>query len=108
ADGGWRVADARGVVDVVRAEVARGLLPGVVRLVREPARGEVQRDPLRRRATDVRRGHVERLVPRDAAEARLAVAPSQRVSETAERAELRGAARQGAHVGKDALIDCRG
>ncbi len=83
-----RVAHAGGVVDRVRADRPRRLLRRVVRLVRHPARGQVEAGPLGPGVADAPGRHVERLVPADALEAGLARAPEHRMRDAAEPAEL--------------------
>ena len=71
--GGRGVAEARGVVDVVGAQEARGLLGGVVHLVGDAARGQIEGDALSDRLRGPRRAmQVQRVVPGDDAEPALA------------------------------------
>src|SRR5207253_8781176 len=91
--GRWRVTHARRVVDVVRPEIARDLLCGVVRLVRESAGRQIDADPLWGRGADPRGDEVERLVPADPAEPGLAAPAEHRKRKSPERAKRRGRAR---------------
>ncbi len=83
-----RVADPGGVVDRVRAHRPRRLLCRVVRLVRHPAGGQIEADPLRPGLADAVRRQVERVVPADPAESGLARAADHRVGEPSEAPEL--------------------
>ena len=106
--GGCGVAEPRGVVDVVRAEEARRLLRRVVDLVRDPARGEIERGAPRIGRAQRGADAIERLVPRDDAEAAVAAAAHHRLPEAAERAQIvRRAARERIDVGEHRRIERR-
>ena len=88
-DGAWQHAGGR--VDARDAHRPRRLAGHVVRLVRDAPAGEVDRHALGRGRAQRRGEHVERLVPRDAAEPGLAAPAAHRVGEPAEAPELGGA-----------------
>ena len=86
--GGGRVADARGVVDVVGAEETRHLAGRVVDLVRDPPGGHVEREPRSPGRPDAPGDQVQRLVPGHAREPRLARPPHHRIRQPAHVAQL--------------------
>src|SRR5207249_6952347 len=86
--GGGRVADACRVVDVVRAEEAHQLLRDVVGLVREPTRGQVERESLGAGLAHAGGYQLERVVPGDATEPTVAFLAQHRVRQTTELTQL--------------------
>ncbi len=82
------MAHARRVVDVVGAEEPDHLLRGVVHLVGDPARGEIEREAVGRDRTDALGREREGVVPRDPREALLALAPEHRIRQPAELTQL--------------------
>src|SRR5204863_9036921 len=110
--GRGRVADPRSVVDIVRADEAGDLLGGVVDLVRYPAAGEVEADPVGRPAVGaLGRAHlpgdqIEGVTPRDPPEARLARATDHRIRQATEITKLRPRAiAKRPDIGKDPRIE---
>src|SRR5205807_8361264 len=100
-----RVTYPRRVVDVVRPEMARDLLCGVVRLVRGSAGRQIDADPLWGRGADPRGDEVERLVPADPAEPGLAAPAEHRKRKSPERAKRRGRAREAVDVGEHGWVE---
>ena len=101
-----RMAQARGVVHVRAAVHARGLLRDVVRLVGDAARRQVERGTCRIDGAKVRGGDVERLVPANHAEARLAGAAHHRLRQPPEVAQLlRRQRAERRHVAEHARIE---
>ena len=102
ADRGRRVAHARGGVDAGDAHGPRRLARHVVRLVRDAAARQVERDPLgvgARRCAPASASSASS--HGDAAEPGLAAAAAHRVREPAELAQLGGAERrEGVDVGE--------
>ena len=87
-DGRGGMAQARGVVHVIGPHETRELLRRVVRLVGEPSRRQVHRESRRVDRAQLVGYPVQRLVPRDAVEARLAARSHHRVRKPAELAQL--------------------
>ncbi len=101
-EGAGRVADARGVVEVVAPHGPHGLLHRVVGLVGDAATGQIEVAPRGSGRAETLGDERERLVPRDALEPGLALAAQQRVREASQRAQLAGAQlSQGSHVRKE-------
>jgi hypothetical protein len=86
--GGGRMAEAGGVINVVGAKPAGGLLGEVIDLVGDAARGDEEGEAARVGRAQARPDAGEGVVPGDAGEARLAVTPPQRMGEPAEDAQL--------------------
>ncbi len=104
--GRGRVAKARGVVDVVGAEEARGFLRHVVDLVGHAAGGDEKGEALRIGAAEARAQTGVHFVPRDAGEAALAAPAHHRVRQPAELAQ-RGVVevRQAAGIGEECHVE---
>ena len=83
-DRGRGMAEARGVVHVVRAEKPRDLSGDVVRLVRQAAGGDVERNARRIRRLKPPGRSSNRLLPGNAGEALLSRAAAHRVRNTAQ------------------------
>ena len=90
------MAQPRGVVDVVGAQEPRGLLRGVVHLVGDAARRQVERHPLRDRPRAPRRAMRSSASSQvTTRKPRLAGTPQHRLGQPAQRAQFaRGATRQ--------------
>ena len=82
------MANARGVIDVVRAEVTRHFLRDVVNLVRDPARGEVERDAARITCANAAGDALVGFAPCDLTKAGRVFLAQHRVRQTTEFAQL--------------------
>ena len=87
--GAGAVAETRGVIDVVRAEEARGFLRHVIDFVGDAARGDEEPDALWVAGFDALRHALIRFVPTDSPEADIAMLAQHGVGDAAQLAQLR-------------------
>ncbi len=101
------MAEARRIVHVARSEEASRFLRGVVGLVRDPPRGQVEGDTIRIGLAKARAREIERLVPGDDPETLLARPPHHGLGQAAEIPEAaRREALERSGVGEPGRVEC--